>query len=96
MDIAKEPKQFLENVTGGFSQESFALAMLSGEHAVVYALTPQHTKRLSQWLAYQIEHYEKTHGPIAAQWEPGMKSPIQSTDLSIDKKDNGRGKTSGR
>ncbi len=87
MDITKAPKQFLDNVTGGFTEEAFALAMLSGEHAVVYALTPQHTKRFSQWLSYQIEQYEKTNGKIVAEWVPGMKSPIQSTDLSLPRKD---------
>lgn len=61
MDISKAPKQFLDNVTGGFSEEFFVLAMVSGEHATAYALTPQHAKRLSQWLAYQIEDYEKKH-----------------------------------
>jgi len=83
MDITKAPKQFLDNVTGGFSEEFFVLGMLSGETGAVYALTPQHAKRLSQWLAYQVSEYETKHKPIEAQWIPGMKSPIQSTDLSI-------------
>ena len=83
MDISKAPKQFLDNVTGGFSEEFFVLAMLSGENAIAYALTPQHAKRLSQWLAYQISEYEKKHHAIEAQWIPGTKSPIQSTDLSL-------------
>lgn len=82
MDITKAPKQFLDNVTGGFSEEFFVLAMLSGEHAVAYALTPQHAKRLSQWLSYQIDQYEQKHRKIDAEWVPGMKSPIQTTDLS--------------
>ena len=89
MDIAKAPKQFLDNVTGGFSEEFFVLAMLSGEHATAYALSPQHAKRLSQWLAYQVEDYEKKHKKIEAQWIPGTKSPIQSTDLSMGEKGNG-------
>lgn len=82
MDIIKAPKQFLDNVTGGFTEEFFVLAMVSGEQGTAYALTPQHAKRLSQWLAYQIEDYEKQHKKIEAEWIPGLKSPIQSTDLS--------------
>lgn len=82
MDITKAPKQFLDNVTGGFSEEFFVLAMLSGENATMYALTPQHAKRFSQWLSYQVDDYEKKHQKIEAEWIPGMKSPIQSTDLS--------------
>ncbi len=86
MDITKAPKQFLDNVTGGFSEEFFVLAMLSGETAAVYALTPEHAKRFSQWLAYQITDYEKKHRAIVTEWIPGTKSPIQSTDLSIGEK----------
>lgn len=83
MDIIKAPKQFLDTVTGGFSEEFFVLAMVTGENAAVYALTPQHAKRLSQWLTYQVEQYEKKHHTVDATWIPGTKSPIQSTDLSI-------------
>ena len=81
MDLSKVPKQFCENVTIGFSQELFALGMLNGEQGVFFALTPQHTKRLSQYLAYQIEQYEKNFGAIKAQWSPIIPSPIQTKDL---------------
>lgn len=65
------------------------LAMLSGENAMTYALTPQHAKRFSQWLAYQIEQYEKKHQKIDAEWIPGTKSPLQSTDFpTTENKDN--------
>ena len=82
MDLLKAPKQFIDSVMGGFTDEHFILAMLSGENAHIYAVTPQHAKRIAQWLAYQIAEYEKKHGHINSEWTLGMKSPIQSKDLS--------------
>ncbi len=81
IDLKKVPKQFCENVIVGFSQETFAVGMLNGENATFYALTPQHTKRLSQYLAKQVDEYEKKWGAINAEWKPGIESPIQTKDL---------------
>jgi hypothetical protein len=47
----------------------------------MYALTPQHMKRLSQYLAHQLSDYEKQFSPINAEWVPGIKSPIQTKDI---------------
>lgn len=82
MDIKNAPKQFIENVHGGHTEEFFALSFFSGDTATTFALTPKHAKRFSQWMAYQVESYEKKHGTIDAQWVPGMKSPIQSGDIA--------------
>lgn len=81
MDINKIPKQFAENVTVGFSGEFFALLMHVGETIASYALTPQHTKRLAQYLTFQVTEYEKKFGQIHAEWKPGIESPIQTKDL---------------
>jgi len=81
MDFNKIAKQFCENITVAFSQEFFVMGMLTGENGIMYALTPQHMKRLSQYLAHQIADYEKQFGPINAEWVPGIQSPIQTKDI---------------
>ncbi len=81
MDLNKVAKHFCENITVGFSQEFFVMGMMTGENALFYALTPQHMKRLSQYLVVQIGEYEKKHGEINAKWTPGIESPIQTKDL---------------
>ncbi len=88
MDLKKTPKQFVENVSGGFTEEFFVLAFFSGDAATTFALTPKHAKRFSEWVSYQVKEYEKKHGEIDAVWVPGMKSPIQGKDLSTEG-DNG-------
>lgn len=81
IDLQSAPKQFADRVTGGFTQDHFILALFSGTNGSVYALTPEHMKRLSQWMAFQVTEYEKKHHAIEAEWVPGQKSPIQNTDL---------------
>lgn len=80
--IAEAEKVFCEKVNGGFTQEFFVMAMCSGSDEKYYALTPQHLKRLSQWLAHQVTEYEKQHGAINAEWNPNMKSPFQPPNVS--------------
>ncbi len=81
MDLNKVPKQFCENITVGFSQESFVMGMLNGEQGTFYVLTPQHMKRLAQYLATQVADYEKKFATINAEWKPGIESPIQTKDI---------------
>jgi len=81
MDLAKVPKQFCENISVAFSQEFFVMAMLTGENGIAYALSPQHMKRLAQYLAHQLGDYEKQFGEIKAEWKPGIQSPIQTKDV---------------
>jgi hypothetical protein len=85
IDLNKVPKQFCENIQVGFSQEFFAMGMLNGETAAFFALTPQHAKRLAQYLAAQVADYERQFGAINAEWKPGIESPIQTKDLGGDK-----------
>ncbi|XKT74392.1 MAG: DUF3467 domain-containing protein [Patescibacteria group bacterium UBA2163] len=82
MDLSKVPKQFCENITVAHSQESFFMGILNGENATFYALTPQHMKRLSQYLTNQVAEYEKRFGEIDAEWKPGIESPMQSKDIT--------------
>ena len=81
MDLSKVPKQFCENITVAYSQEFFIMGMFTGEQGIAYALTPQHLKRLSQYLAHQVGDYEKKFEVIKAEWSPGIQSPIQTKDL---------------
>jgi len=81
MDLSKVPKQFCENISVAFSQEFFIMTMLTGEQGVTYALTPQHMKRLAQYLNHHIADYEKQFATIDAEWTPGIQSPIQTKDI---------------
>ena len=81
MDFNKIPKQFCDNVVAGHTKEHFALVLSVGETAYAYAFTPEHVKRLAQSLNHQISTYEKSFGPIDAQWSPGIESPIQTKDI---------------
>lgn len=82
MDLHKAPKQFCENVTVGFAEDYFVAAFLSGQNASVYSFTPQHAKRLKQYLEKKIEDYEEKYGEIEAEWTPNIKSPLQRDDVS--------------
>ncbi|MEX1026388.1 MAG: DUF3467 domain-containing protein [Candidatus Paceibacterota bacterium] len=81
MDLQKAPKQFCENITVGFAKEFFVMALISGQNAGVYSLTPQHAKRLQQYLTKTVADYEQKHGEIEAEWNPNVKSPIQLDDV---------------
>jgi hypothetical protein len=81
MDVNKVPKQFCENISVGFSQEFFVMSMMTGQAGITYALSPQHVKRLSQYLTHQIAEYEKKFGEVKAEWKPGVQSPIQTKDI---------------
>jgi hypothetical protein len=82
MDINKIPKQFCDNITVAFGREFFAMGMHTGENGIMYALTPEHMKRLSQNLSHQVAEYEKNFGSINAEWKPGVESPIQTRDVT--------------
>lgn len=76
-DLQKAPKLFCENIKIGFSPEFFVIGMSSGAQSHIFSLTPQHAKRLQQYLAHEIAQYEKTHGVINAEWNPHIVSPVQ-------------------
>jgi hypothetical protein len=82
MDLNNAPKEFCDNTRIGYGGDFFALAMYSGDAPAVYALTPQHAKKLTQHLQHKIAEYEERYGEIDAEWSEHIKSPIQSSDIS--------------
>jgi len=76
-DIKNAPKLFCESINIAYSPEFFVMSLSSGAQAGIYSLTPQHAKRLQQYLAHQISEFEKEHGGIKAEWNPNIVSPLQ-------------------
>ncbi|MEY2665768.1 MAG: hypothetical protein RLZZ480_873 [Candidatus Parcubacteria bacterium] len=76
-DLKKAPKVFCESISVAFTPEFFVMSLTSGDQGSIYALTPQHAKRLQQYLAHQVTEYEKTNGEIKAKWDPNIISPLQ-------------------
>lgn len=85
-DIKLAPKLFCESVNIGYTKDYFVFCLNSGSEADVFAFTPQHSKRLVQYLQHQVAEYEKEHGVIATEWRPEIVSPLKRanppTDLS--------------
>ncbi len=76
-DLQKAPKLFCENIKLGYSPESFIMGLSSGAQSSIFSLTPQHAKRLLQYLEHEISQFEKAHGEIKAEWNPNIVSPVQ-------------------
>lgn len=76
-DLKNAPKLFCESINIGFTPEYFVIGLSSGNQGTIYSLTPQHAKRLQQYLAHQISEFEKEHGAITAEWNPNIVSPVQ-------------------
>jgi len=76
-DLKKAPKLFCESINVGFTPEYFVIGLSSGTQGAIYSLTPQHTKRLLQYLTHQIAEFEKQNGEIKAEWNPNIVSPVQ-------------------
>jgi hypothetical protein len=76
-DLKKAPKIFCESINVAFTPEYFIISLSSGDQSAIYSLTPQHTKRLQQYLTHQVAEFEKAHGEITAQWSPNIISPVQ-------------------
>lgn len=76
-DLKNAPKLFCESINIGFTPEFFVMGLSSGNQGTIYSLTPQHAKRLQQYLTHQITDYEKEHGKIIAEWSPKIVSPVQ-------------------
>lgn len=76
-DLKKAPKLFCESVSVAFTPEYFVMGLTSGSQGTLYTLTPQHAKRLQQYLAHQLKEFEEKHGEIDAKWDPSIVSPVQ-------------------
>lgn len=76
-ELKNAPKLFCENIRIGYSPEYFVIGLSSGAQAQMYSLTPEHAKRLKQYLEHEIQQYEQTHGEIKTAWNPNVVSPVQ-------------------
>jgi hypothetical protein len=76
-DLKKAPKLFCESVNIAFTPEFFVAGFTSGNQGTIYTFTPQHAKRLKQYLEHQISEFESKHGAIEAKWDPNIVSPVQ-------------------
>ncbi len=83
-DIKKAPKLFCESINVAYTPEFFVMGLTSGSQANIYSLTPQHTKRLQQYLAHQVKEFEEKHGEIKAEWNPNIVSPVQQVNPPSD------------
>jgi hypothetical protein len=84
-DFQKAPKLFCESVQLAFTPEYFVMAINSGEQSAIYSFTPEHMKRLSQYLTHEIQAFEKAHGGIEARWDPSIMSPLQKKNPPSEK-----------
>ncbi len=76
-DFKNAPKLFCESVSLAYTPEYFVLGLTSGNQGTLYTITPQHAKRLQQYLSHQIKEYEQKNGEIDAKWDPNIVSPVQ-------------------
>lgn len=76
-DIKTAPKVFCESINLAYTPEYFVMGLATGNQATLYAMTPQHAKRLRQYLDHQLNEYEQEHGEITAEWKPNIISPVQ-------------------
>lgn len=76
-DLQNAPKLFCENIKIGYTPEYFVIGLSSGTQSSIYSLTPQHAKRLQQYLNHEISKFEEEHGEIKAEWNPNVVSPVQ-------------------
>ncbi|MCD5381169.1 MAG: DUF3467 domain-containing protein [Candidatus Pacebacteria bacterium] len=76
-DIKKAPKVFCESINIAFTPEYFVIGLTSGNQGTIYTLTPQHAKRLQQYLKHQLTEFEGKNGEIDATWDPKILSPVQ-------------------
>jgi hypothetical protein len=83
-EVKNAPKLFCESISIAFTPEYFIMGVASGAEGTVYSLTPQHAKRLNQYLTHQIKEFETSHGEIKAEWNPNVISPVQRANPPTD------------
>jgi len=76
-DLKNAPKLFCESINIAFTPEYFVMGLTSGNQGTIYTLTPQHAKRLQQYLTHQISEFEGKNQKIEATWDPNIVSPVQ-------------------
>jgi len=80
------PKAFCEDtsiaVWSGGAGSMILLGLRSGSNAQAFALTPEHAKRLMQYLTHEVAEFEKKIQKIEGEdWTPSMKTPYEFPDL---------------
>ena len=85
VDMNKLPKKFVDGAIGSFGKEFFAFAVTSGNNLDSFGTTPRVMKSIAIWIDKQVKEYEKQFGKIDMT-QPKIISPIQATDLGLDKK----------
>jgi hypothetical protein len=76
-DLKNAPKLFCESISIAYTPEYFVVGLTSGSQGALYTLTPQHAKRLQQYLTHQVAEFESKQGEINAKWDANIVSPVQ-------------------
>ena len=76
-ELKNAPKLFCESINVAFTPEYFVVGMTSGNQGAIYTLTPQHAKRLQQYMTHQLKEFENKYGEVDAKWDPNILSPVQ-------------------
>jgi hypothetical protein len=79
-ELQQSAKVFCESISIAFTEEYFVMSLRSGKQPEMFVLTPQHAKRLAQYLTHQINEFETKHSKINTAWVPGVISPVQRVD----------------
>lgn len=80
VDMNQLQKKFVDGAIGSYGKEGFSFALTSGNNLDPYATTPTIMKSIAEWLAKQVESYEKQFGVIEMK-PPEILSPLQASDL---------------
>jgi hypothetical protein len=80
LDINKLPKRFIDGAIGAHGKEGFSFVLTSGTELHSFMTTPTTMKSISEWMAKQIDTYEKQFGVIDMT-PPAVVSPLQASDL---------------
>ena len=75
------PKKYIDGAIGSYGKEGFSFALTSGNTLDSFMTTPITMKNISNWIAKQIETYEKQFGVIDMT-PPAVMSPLQASDLN--------------
>jgi len=81
LNINQLPKKFIDGAIGSHGKEGFSFVLTSGSDLHSFMTTPMTMKSISEWMAKQVETYEKQFGVIDMT-PPAIVSPMQSSDLS--------------
>ena len=80
VDISQLPKKYIDGAIGSYGKEGFSFALTSGNNLDSFMTTPVTMKSIADWLAKQVQGYEKQFGEIDMN-PPSIISPLQASDL---------------